>query len=263
MANGLTREQIAKLSEEEREALEAQAIHATSGEREYEIRTGEKMRAVFVYQWPIRVWHWINALAIIVLCVTGYLIASPLPTVSGEATNNFWMGYIRFIHFSAGYIMAIGFVARIIVAIFGNSHAREMFTVPLFSKAFWEEFGFMLKSYAFMTRDTHRYVGHNPLARVSMVGFSLLAAFMIASGLALYGEGTLVGSWANTFFSSWMIPLFGNNSYTLHTWHHFGMWAMVVFIMIHIYAVIREETVGSQSMTSTMVSGYRYFKDND
>lgn len=58
--------------------------------------------AVYVYEAPLRLWHWINALAIVVLAITGYFIASPLPSVPGEATDNFLMGYIRFAHFTAG-----------------------------------------------------------------------------------------------------------------------------------------------------------------
>ncbi len=34
--------------------------------------------AVYVYEIPVRLWHWVNALAIIVLAISGYLIGSPL-----------------------------------------------------------------------------------------------------------------------------------------------------------------------------------------
>ncbi|MBS9781275.1 MAG: Ni/Fe-hydrogenase, b-type cytochrome subunit [Gammaproteobacteria bacterium] len=236
------------------------AAHAVISDSEYEIVTGIDSKAVFVYQWPVRVWHWINALTIVILCITGYLIASPLPTVSGEASNNYVMGYIRFVHFGAGYIMAIGFIVRGYIAIVGNRHAQEMFTIPVFNKAFWKEVIFMLKNYSFLSNETHRYVGHNPLSRLSMFGFSFLSAFMILTGFAMYGEGTLKGSWANDFVTSWILPLFGNNSFNLHTWHHIGMWATIIFVMIHIYAALREEIFGQQSMVSTMVSGYRFFK---
>ncbi|MGL5252801.1 MAG: Ni/Fe-hydrogenase, b-type cytochrome subunit [Moraxella sp.] len=228
---------------------------------EQEIRTGLMTQAVFVYPWAIRVWHWVNALAIVVLCVTGYLIGKPLPTQQGEATFLFLMGYIRFIHFAAGYIMAIGFLLRIYMAIVGNHHAREMFTIPFRNRQFWQELVYVMKSYAFMRTLKHRYVGHNPMSRLSMIGFAGLSVFMIMTGFALYGEGTLAGSWANWLFSSWMIPLFGGNSQNLHTLHHLGMWLMIVFVMIHVYAAIREEIVGRQSMVSTMVSGWRFFKD--
>jgi len=33
-----------------------------------------KQTAVYVYQTPVRIWHWVNALAITVLAITGYLI---------------------------------------------------------------------------------------------------------------------------------------------------------------------------------------------
>ena len=67
------------------------------------------IRSIYVYEVPVRLWHWINAAAVLVLCLTGYFIGSPVPTLSGEASDHFMFGYLRFIHFSAGYILAIGF----------------------------------------------------------------------------------------------------------------------------------------------------------
>ena len=29
---------------------------------------------IYVYEAPLRLWHWVNALCIVVLCITGYLI---------------------------------------------------------------------------------------------------------------------------------------------------------------------------------------------
>ena len=45
------------------------------------------LQTIYVYEAPVRLWHWVNALAILVLCVTGYFIGSPLPSVPGEASN--------------------------------------------------------------------------------------------------------------------------------------------------------------------------------
>ena len=42
---------------------------------------GAKQPAVYVYEWPVRLWHWLNAAAIIVLMVRGYLIGSPPPSI--------------------------------------------------------------------------------------------------------------------------------------------------------------------------------------
>ena len=48
----------------------------------------------------------------------------------------------------------------------------------------------------------------------------------------------------------------------MHTWHHVGMWVIVVFVIMHIYAAIREDIMSRQSMVSTMLSGWRLFKDD-
>src|SRR6266567_1272908 len=67
---------------------------------------------VYVYEAPVRICHWVNAFSIIVLMVTGYLIGTPLPSVAGEASDNFVMGYIRFAHFAAGQVLAVFFLTR-------------------------------------------------------------------------------------------------------------------------------------------------------
>jgi len=55
--------------------------------------------------------------------------------------------------------------------------------------------------------------------------------------------------------------LFGQ-SQDVHTWHHVGMWYLVLFSVIHVYIVVREQYVSRQSMTSTMVDGWRTWKDD-
>ncbi|GAP38816.1 Ni/Fe-hydrogenase, b-type cytochrome subunit [Piscinibacter sakaiensis] len=225
-----------------------------------EIASARSIRSVYVYEAPVRLWHWVNALAIVVLCVTGYFIGSPLPTQPGEASANFLMGYIRFAHFAAAYVFAVGLLARIYWALVGNHHARELFTVPVFSRDYWRECLGMLRWYAFVSDRPGRYVGHNPLARFAMFFvFVLNAVFLMFTGFAMYGEGLGAGSWADRLFG-WVIPVLGQ-SQDVHTWHHLSMWVMVAFVIVHVYAAIREDIMGRQSIVSTMVSGHRTFKD--
>ncbi|MEQ3659277.1 MAG: Ni/Fe-hydrogenase, b-type cytochrome subunit [Glaciecola sp.] len=218
--------------------------------------------AVYVYEAPLRIWHWMNALAIIVLMVSGYFIGQPLPTLSGEASDSFLMGYIRFAHFAAAYIMVVGFLFRIYWAIVGNHHARQLFIVPIHKGSYWQGVWHEIKWYLFLTKEPKKYVGHNPLAALAMHILLLWGSvFMIVTGFALYGEGTGMGSWQFTYFSSWVIPLFGQ-SQDVHTWHRLVMWVLICFMMIHIYVAIREDIMSRQSLISTMVSGWRTFKDN-
>ena len=218
------------------------------------------IKSIYVYEAPVRIWHWLNALALVVLAATGYLIGSPPPSVPGEASASFLFGYIRFAHFAAGYIFAIGFLVRVYWAFVGNHHAREIFSVPIFTGPYWRELFSMLKWYAFLRPYPNRYVGHNPLARISMfLGIVVTGVFMIVTGFALYGEGAQAGHWAHRVFTTWVIPLFGQ-SQDVHTWHHLGMWVIVLFVIFHVYAAIREDIMGRQTMLSTMLSGYRMLK---
>lgn len=217
---------------------------------------------VYVYELPVRIWHLINALAIVALATSGYLIASPLASPDGEASEHYLMGYIRFVHFAAGYLLVVGFVGRLYWAYAGNEHARQIFLPPLLKAHFWDGVWHELRWYAFLAKAPRHYIGHNPLAILAMhFAFVWGALFMIATGLALYGEGEGQGSWQFALFSSWVLALFGD-SQTVHTWHHLVMWLMVCFVLIHVYVAVREEKLSGQSMLATIATGWRTFKDD-
>lgn len=216
---------------------------------------------VYVYEAPVRLWHWINAFAILVLCVTGYFIGSGIPTMPGEASDHFLFGYIRFAHFSAGQILAVGFLLRIYWAFVGNPHARQIFFVPVWRKSWWQGVGHEILWYAFIANKPKKYVGHNPLAQLAMFSmYTLTTAFMIVTGFALYSEGKGIDSWQHKLFG-WVFSIWPN-SQDVHTWHHLGLWVIVVFAIVHIYAAIREDIMSRQSIISSMISGEREFRDD-
>jgi len=213
----------------------------------------------YVYEAPVRLWHWINAACIVVLAITGYLIGSPLATQPGEASDHFVMGYIRFVHFSAAYIFTIAMIGRAYWALVGNHHARELFSVPLTSKVYWTDMLAWVRYYLFIGPTPKPMFGHNPLSRFAMFFIFLLSSlFMILTGFALYGEGAQMGSWQERTFG-WVLPLLGQSN-NVHVLHHLGMWVIVLFVMFHIYAAVREEINGRLSLVGAMISGYKTFK---
>ena len=235
----------------------------TGDATEADRRTITRRTSVYVYEAPVRLWHWINAAAILTLIVTGWFIGSPPPSMQiAEATHQFVFGYIRFAHFAAGMIMTVGFFGRIYWAFVGNHHAKQMFILPLHRKAWWAEVWHEMKWYAFLEKTPKKYVGHNPLAQIAMFFFMTVGlSFMIVTGMALYAEGAQQGSIFDLVFGplrDWI-----GNSMVLHQLHHLGMYAILIFMMIHIYAAIREDIMSRQSMVSTMISGTRTFKDDE
>lgn len=216
---------------------------------------------VYVYEKPVRLWHWVNALAIVVLAVTGFLIAWPPVVTSGEASDHYLMGYIRFVHFSAGYVLAVGLIGRAYWALVGNRYARELFTPRVHDSAWWEGLVHEVRWYLFLVGEPRKHAGHNPLAGLAMFLFYVLGSlFMIATGFALYGEGLGAGSWAASAFG-WVLPALGG-SQQVHSLHHLGMWYLVIFTLIHVYVAVREQHLSRQSVTTTMVDGWRVWKDD-
>lgn len=224
--------------------------------------TVSRQTSVYVYEAPVRLWHWLNALAILILCVTGYFIGSPPPSMQiAEPVEQFVFGYIRFAHFAAGQVLLVAFLGRIYWALVGNHHARQLFYVPILRKGYWSEVLFEVHWYLFLAREPKKYVGHNPLAQLAMFFFITLGViWMIITGFALYAEGAQAGSLPDKVFG-WVHGWIWN-SQTVHTLHHLGMWWIVIFIIIHIYVAIREDIMSRQSIVSTMISGHRTFKDD-
>jgi Ni/Fe-hydrogenase 1 B-type cytochrome subunit len=214
---------------------------------------------VYVYEAPIRLWHWVTMLAIFVLGATGYLIGSPPPAIGGEAYDNFLFGWIRMVHMSAGVILAVAFLVRIYWAIMGNHHARSIFYVPFWSGEWWKGLIDQGAYYLFLRRESHLWVGHNPMAQAAMFFmFTLGALFLIVTGMALYAEQWGWGTyWMKGF--GWVFVFFGDPQ-MVRTLHHLAMWYMLLFAVVHMYMVFREDIMSGESVIGTMINGIRMFK---
>ena len=66
-------------------------------------------RRRYVWQWPIRVFHWVNAICIFTLFATGLYMANPVLAPSGEPWHNFVQGTVRKVHFAFAYVFIVNF----------------------------------------------------------------------------------------------------------------------------------------------------------
>ena len=226
-----------------------------------DMHSARHQRAVYIFEAPVRIWHWTHTFSVIVLAATGYLISHPPPSIGGEASEHFLMGNIRLIHFVAAYVFAIGFLVRAYWALVGNAYSRELFIVPTWKADWWRDLLYEIKFYAFLTREIRKRPAHTALAQPAMWLFNVvLGVFMMLTGFALYSQGLGLDSWANVLFG-WVIPLLGG-SQSVRMWHLLGMWLFVFFTIFHIYMAIRAEIIGRQSSISTIISGWRMYRDD-
>lgn len=219
--------------------------------------TIKPQKALYVYQLPVRLWHWTIVLAITVLIVTGYIIGKPWHSVTGEPYNTFYMGYTRLAHFSAGFILIISTLYRIFFAFVGNAYSREIFVLPVWKRTWWKGLGSDISWYAFCKKQPEIYMGHNPLAQAGMSACVVFLGVMILSGLGMYGQGSDVPLFRFFTFMVDFMYWIGGNEQTLRSFHRLGMMLLMAFIIIHLYMVIREEIMGKTTLVSTMFSGFR------
>ncbi|NLP57864.1 Ni/Fe-hydrogenase, b-type cytochrome subunit [Lutibacter sp. B1] len=216
-------------------------------------------KRVMVWELPVRIFHWLNVLCIVVLTITGFLIANP-PAIlsSAEATNLHTFGIIRFIHFTAAYIFFFVMILRIYWAFVGNQFASWRAFWP-FTKKNWNNFWHVLKIDIFLLNEEKHDVrdisiGHNSVATLSYLVMFFIALIQVFTGFALYAD---MSSWWLPKLFSWVIPLFGGD-FMVRTIHHIAMWLFIFFSMIHVYLVFYHDYIEGRGEVSSMFGGFKF-----
>jgi Ni/Fe-hydrogenase 1 B-type cytochrome subunit len=214
-----------------------------------------QVREVYVWELPVRFYHWLNAMCIVVLCITGYLIGNPLAIQRGaEASFSYWFGTVRFIHFAASFLFFFNFVARIYWGFVGNKYSHWENFIP-FHKAQWKEVVEVLRVDVLqVTNRPIASIGHNTLA--SLTYFITFLAFLLQSltGFGMYSA--MSNSWFPKLFA-WIVPLLGGDLAARHL-HHILMWVFILFSMVHIYLVFYHDYVERRGVTSSMIGGWKF-----
>ena len=214
-------------------------------------------KRVYVWEQPVRWFHWINALCIIVLGVTGYLMAHPPAFMSaGEASSAYWFGKLRFAHFATAYVFLANFLFRLYWAGVGNkyTHWRNFFPV---SRKQLREVWAVLKVDVFQSSDEPVHtLGHNSVAYFTYMGTGLLTVFQVISGFALYAPMT--DFWFPHLFG-WVVPLFGSEQ-NLRIFHYAVLWLFAIFTLIHVYLVFYHDYVEGHGVLSSMVGGWKFME---
>lgn len=217
-------------------------------------------RRVYVWETPVRVFHWLNALCILVLGVTGYLIGKPLAiSYSSEAYQQYWFGAVRFIHFVTAFVFFFNFLVRIYWGFVGNQFARWDSFIP-FTRGQWREIADVLKVDILQVKAGELIsIGHNALAGFIYFASFLVLVFQTITGFALYS------SMSASFFPrlfAWIVPLMGGD-FAVRQWHHAFMWFFVVFIIVHVYLVIYHDYVEGRGTASSMFGGWKFERDDE
>ena len=217
-------------------------------------RKEEKLVKVYVWELPVRIFHWVNAAAIILLMITGIYIASPFlsPTVHTNATPSAVMSFMRTIHFYTAFVFTIFLIFRFYWSFKGNQYSRSY---P-WRLEFWKGAFEVLKYYLFLPNKKKHYIGHNPMAELSYWIFIVFGSIVISfTGYYLLFEPT-PHTWYAIMFA-WVPDLFGGDSMSVRAVHHLVAWCFIIFTIIHIYMAFRDDYLGKNGSMSSICTGYK------
>jgi len=216
-------------------------------------------RRLYVWELPVRVFHWVNALAIVALAVTGVLIGKPFSVAyAQEASFQYWFGTVRFLHFVAGYVFLFNMLVRIYWGFVGNRFAAWDTFIPT-TRAAFRDMVEVLKIDILQVRGAGRIaIGHNRLAGLIYFVTFFNFLFQALTGFALYGpmSHSVLGR-----LSAWIVPLMGGEM-AVRQWHHAMLWFYVLFTLVHVYLVFYHDYVEGRGTTSSMVGGWKFERED-
>lgn len=214
-------------------------------------------RRKYVWQWPIRIFHWVNAIAVAVLFGTGLYIAQPSMAPAGEAYGNNVMGTVRMIHFLFAFIFLVNFLWRVYWFFAGNNYARSGFP-KVWRLDWWQDLFRQGWDYLKLQRG-HVHLGHNALGGLTYtICVIFFGWFQIFSGLAMYSESDPTGM-LGSLFGGVLVALGG--SFQTHMWHHLIAWGFLVFTILHLYIVFYDGEQYKNGLVASIVSGVKFYRD--
>jgi len=186
---------------------------------------------------PFVLYHWINALAMLFLTLSGLYIHYPV--FPG------FMGTARGVHFFWMFTLIINLIVRIVLAFFVKSavmpSTREQdidYKNWLPQEANRHQFIAWIKYYTFFKKEhpiSAKYAGPQKMSYLITVPLTFFAAY---TGFALWGP---TSDWA--FFAAgtrFFADLFGagiggGNLMGIRIVHYWTMWAILLFTAVHAY----------------------------
>jgi len=211
---------------------------------------------VYVWEFPVRFTHWINALCLLALSITGLYIASPF--IYAQSSTEYIMGWMRFIHFVSAYTFLMSIIIRLYWSRAGNKYACISSWFPFSGKKMGELID-DLKVYLLIGKRGKSHVGHSALGGLTYLLLLGIFIFEIISGFALYSVNHTGGIW--TLLGGWLTGIMYLQ--TIRLWHHLFMYVIIAFTLVHVYISQFSESVEETGLITSIFTGYKFIPGKD
>ena len=182
------------------------------------------MEKVLVHRLYVRVFHWLNAAAIVMMVMSGWKIYNASPIFESiefpdSITLGGWLGGALQWHFAAMWLFVVNLAIYLVLGIVTGHFRRKMF--PVSPSAVISDVGQALRGK--LAHDSHDY---NAVQKVFYIGVICVLLMTFVSGLVV---------WKSAQFQalSWIVGSYD----TARIVHFAGMSLICAFIVVHLALV--------------------------
>ncbi len=132
----------------------------------------------YIYVWSrnIRLFHWINVIAITLLIAIGFIILNG--KLFGVSTDGKLL--LKTMHVIVGYVFAVNLLFRLMIGFIGKGYER-------WSKALAFKNGVAKELSEYRQHKKLTYKGHNPAGKLMIFSLLFLMLTQVISGLVIAG----------------------------------------------------------------------------
>lgn len=221
-----------------------------------------KRNIEFEFSAGLRWTHWLRAIAIVVLTVTGFYLTYVfiVPEASDEPIL-FLNAKFRMWHEIAGFLLVAITLYKTYLFFADRISSKERISFMDFvSPKIWIQ---QIKYYLFMGEHPHLRGVYNPLQFVAYVGLYAMLFVICITGLILYMH-MYQGGGLGLFLYNYLRPLEAmmGGLAMVREIHHIVMWGILIFLPIHVYMAIFNSIMGKEGSIDAIISGYKFIKND-
>lgn len=207
------------------------------------------------YRWQ----HWIRALSILILTITGFYIADPIITpVASSQPDNFMYALFRSWHIIFGFVLTWIVFYKSYLFLFGkkNEMERKAFKDVLNLKVWLKQIGY----YLLISKHPKLNGVYNPLQFMAYFAFYIMMFLLILTGFVLYVHVYHNGLGAFMYEPMRAVEVMMGGLAMVREIHHIAMWGVIVFILAHVYMAIYNAVFGKEGAVDAIFSGMKWHK---
>ena len=213
-------------------------------------------RRVYVWELPVRAYHWINAIALVLLCVTGYLIGAPIRAfyAAKRISSTGLAGCASFTSSARTCMSSTSW--RVFTGDLWATSTRKWNNFFPITKAQRQEIVDVIKTDVSADEAAWADLDRTQRAGRRSSTSSLFWRLWRSRSPALHLYSSMSNSLIPRMFT-WIVPLMGGEM-SVRYWHHLFLWFFVTFIVVHVYLAFYHDYIEGRGTISSIVGGWKF-----